>query len=180
MMSKIEGIILICLTFLIIGFSEYAFADIAISERGQNRTMTKKLTIEETTNEVSQTFFIDSNVPLTETEKHELLERIHESRRQLLLRATGVALTYFIIRSGNTTNCELLTRFNATSSIKTIWWDQLKVQNLDLINKQTYVRYFSFSTTKFGCKSLWNGKNRLSVHTIRINKRVCDNYRYDG
>ncbi len=66
MMSKTEGIILICLTFLIIGFSEYAFADSAISERGQNRTMTKKLTIEETTNEVSQTFFIDSNVPLTE------------------------------------------------------------------------------------------------------------------
>ncbi len=145
MMSKIEGIILICLTFLIIGFSEYAFADIAISERGKNRTMTKKLTIEETTNEVSQTFFIDSNVPLTETEKHELLERIHESRRQLLPRATGVALTYFIIRSGNTTNCELLTRFNATSPIKTLWWEQVKVQNLDLINnKRTllFVQYY--------------------------------------
>ena len=42
MMSKIKGIILICLTFLIIGFSEYAFADIAISERGQKRKMTKK------------------------------------------------------------------------------------------------------------------------------------------
>lgn len=174
MMSKIEGIILICLTFLIIGFSEYAFADSAISERGQNRTMTKKLTIEETTNEVSQTFFIDSNVSLTETEKHELLERIHESRRQLLPRATGVALTYFIIRSGNTTNCELLTRFNATSSIKTIWWEQVKVQNLDLINKQTYATFRSvlrsldanrYGTERIGHLSIPLGETRGYVTT---------------
>lgn len=171
-MSKIKGIILICLTFLIIGFSEYAFADIAISERGQNRMMTKKLTIEETTNEVSQTFFIDSNVPLTE--KHELLERINERRRQLLPRATGVVLTYFIIRSGNTKNCELRTRFNATSSIKTLWWDQVKVQNMNLINKQTYASFRSvlrsmdanrYGTERIGHLSIPLGETRGYVTT---------------
>ncbi|MDT2835699.1 hypothetical protein P7H50_02185 [Enterococcus durans] len=173
-MSKIKGIILICLNFLIIVFSEYAFADIAISERGQNRTMTKKLTIEETINEVSQTFFIDSNVPLTETEKHELLEKLNERRRQLLPRATGVALTYFIIRSGNTTNCELLTRFNATSPIKTLWWDQVKVQNMNLINKQTYATFRSvlrsltvdrYGTERIGYLSIPLGETRGDVTT---------------
>lgn len=173
-MSKIKGIILICLNFLIIDFSEYAFADIAISERGQNRTMTKKLTIEETINEVSQTFFIDSNVPLTETEKHELLEKLNERRRQLLPRATGVALTYFIIRSGNTTNCELLTRFNATSPIKTLWWDQVKVQNMNLINKQTYATFRSvlrsltvdrYGTERIGYLSIPLGETRGDVTT---------------
>lgn len=173
-MSKIKGIILICLNFLIIGFSEYAFADIAISESGQNRTMTKKLTIEETINEVSQTFFIDSNVPLTETEKHELLEKLNERRRQLLPRATGVALTYFIIRSGNTTNCELLTRFNATSPIKTLWWDQVKVQNMNLINKQTYATFRSvlrsltvdrYGTERIGYLSIPLGETRGYVTT---------------
>lgn len=62
--------------------------------------MTKKLNIEETTNEVSQTFFIDSNVPLIE--KNELFERIREGKRQLLSRATGVDSKYFITRSVRT------------------------------------------------------------------------------
>lgn len=50
-------------------------------------------------------------------------------------------VTFFAIRSGNTTSVEIIARYDSTTSAYQLWWDSITVQNLNLINKVTYKKF---------------------------------------
>lgn len=127
-----------------------------------------------TTESTASTIFIDSNKPLTEQEKQQLMDELEQSKNKIHPRATVVTLTYFVIRSGNTTNCTLHTRVNSSKSINNIWWDQIKVQNLNWVNKKTYKTFSSVlrsframttGTVSVGNLSVPRGEKKVYITT---------------
>ncbi|MFR4286812.1 MAG: hypothetical protein ACLUQ0_08665 [Enterococcus italicus] len=83
---------------------------------------------------------IDSDRVLSKDEITDLLNKLEESKDKgtPMLRATGVSITYYLIRSGNTKSCELIAAFNATGALSHLWWQSLTVQNTNILNRTTY------------------------------------------
>lgn len=101
---------------------------------------------------------IDSDQPLSEDEINNLINELEKSKDAPMPRATGVVVSYYLIRSGNTTDCELIGAFKATGQINTLWWDTVTVQSPSAINRKTYKSFSkvlrSTGSTKSGTVSI--------------------------
>ena len=91
----------------------------------------------------NEAIFIELEEGISEQQKSKIIDDIMKERERLsegniMPLATGVVITYFVIRNGNTTECELYFRINATGPINSIFWKTITVQNMNLINKETY------------------------------------------
>ncbi|MGM0123151.1 hypothetical protein IGI37_000517 [Enterococcus sp. AZ194] len=119
----------------------------------------------------SQIDIIDSDRPLTETEITNLINELEESKPKPLTRATGVAVSYYIIRSGNTTNCELRASYKATGPVSNLWWDKVTVQSPSILNRVTYQ---SFPKVLRGTGS--KKSNNVNIGYLSIPKNIKSTY----
>lgn len=114
---------------------------------------------------------IDSDKPLTESEINNLINELEKSKDVPKTRATGVAVNYYLVRSGNTTSCELIGAYKATGAISNLWWDSLTVQSPSVINRKTYK---SFPKVLRGTNSKKSGT--VSIGFLSIPKNVKSAY----
>lgn len=113
---------------------------------------------------------IDSDRLLTEFETSELIQNLNDNKSNTF-QATGVSVNYYLIRSGNTTNCELIAKFNATGMITNLWCDSLTVQSPSFINRKIY-KTFRKLLRSTDSKT----KGTVSVGTLSVPKGVRSAY----
>lgn len=141
-MKKTFKIFLVSLVFLVgLVITNNVLADDITATNIPNPSNIQATLITSESDKVSEAILVDTNTTLTEQEKLDLIKEIENSKKGLMPQSDWAVVTFFAIRSGNTTSVEIIARYDSTTSAYQLWWDSITVQNLNLINKVTYKKF---------------------------------------
>lgn len=109
-------------------------------------------------------------IEVDEDFSEEELEEYISSTSEVQPAATAVGLTYFLVRSGNTTRCEFFTRVSATNFIDEARWGSIKIQSSSSVFAKTYK---TFSSVAILFSAMKTGNVRIGILQVPIGvKRV--------